>query len=289
MKYFDLHCDTLYEAYKRLEELDHNDLNVSFEKAKVYDDYRQIFAVWTEHGLTSYDAYEQFLRITDLFADEIGQNDILSVEGGSLLEGDFSGKLEYMKDLGVRLLTLVWKDECFIGGAWNTDSGLTDAGKAVVEKMFDSGITPDLAHASDRMIYDVCDIAIRRGLPVVNTHTCSRSICDHKRNITDDMFNMIVSTGGIVGITLYPFHVNNTESCTVSDVIKHIDHFIDIGGSRNLCIGADLDGVEDMLPDGIRNVSDVRLIADMMIDLGYPHTAVEDIFFNNAYNFFKNK
>ena len=81
--------------------------------------------------------------------------------------------LKKLYDMGVRFLTLVWAGECSLGGAHDTDIGLTDFGYEVLNGCFELGIVPDVSHASDVMFWQVYEEAKRRGKPFVATHSNS--------------------------------------------------------------------------------------------------------------------
>ena len=65
MKLFDLHCDTLYEIYKKKESFEHNDCHISLDKAEGLEEYIQVTAIWSEHRLSCREAYEQYRAVID--------------------------------------------------------------------------------------------------------------------------------------------------------------------------------------------------------------------------------
>ena len=88
-----------------------------------------------------------------------------------------------------------------------------------------------------------------------------------------------------MGISLYPPHLWG-ERADISHIIKHIEHYIDIMGVKALCLGCDLDGI-DSAPEKINNVGDLSLLYDKLSKVTGQDVA-DDVFFNNAYNFFIN-
>ena len=81
---------------------------------------------------------------------ENGARLFLAVEGANLLGGDIL-RLDKLYSDGVRFLTLVWKGTSCIGGAWDTDEGLSSFGREVVKRCSELGIVVDLSHASHKM------------------------------------------------------------------------------------------------------------------------------------------
>lgn len=301
---FDLHCDTLYEAHKRGVSLNTNELALSFSRLSQYPRFCQVLAMWSDHRIDGDTAYAHFFKarqkllselvctpvrlcrndaeLADAEADNVGAV-FLAVEGGKLLGTDIS-RLEELYKSDVRFLTLVWNDSCLIGGSNGTDKGLTEFGISVVNRCFEIGIIPDVSHASDKMTDEVIEMCRSAGRVCVATHSNSRSICDHTRNLTDERFCSISKLGGIVGISLAPMHLTPNERCTIDDIVKNIEHYISLGGEDTVCLGCDLDGV-DRLPDGIETVSDIYKIADALGRINYSDDLLEKIFYKNARDF----
>jgi membrane dipeptidase len=300
MNYTDLHCDTALRIYIKKSGLCKNDLHVDAEKAKIYNKYSQIFAIWSDSDKTDDENYEDFFKIRDYFIERCSENDImlcttleeyeehknknraiLSVEGAKLLSDDIN-RLDVLYEHGVRFLTLMWNGICKIGGAFNTDEGLTDFGREVVKKCEELGIIVDLSHSSDRTVADVFEIANK---PVVATHSNSRSVFIHRRNLTDEQFSEVKRRGGIVGISLCGPHVGE-GSVFIKDVIKHIDYYMALGGENTVCFGCDFDGAP--LPEDVKSIADVARIAEDLKNIGYSDELVENIMYKNADNFIAN-
>ena len=306
---FDLHCDTLYESHKQNVSLIKNDLHLDFTRLSEYTPFCQILAMWSDRKIDEDTAYSRFFSARDKLTRELAlaneqgmsihlcrnadepskaQSDgvnavFLAVEGGKLIGNDLS-RLDELYRAGVRFLTLVWNDPCKIGGVNGTDEGLTEFGVSVVKHCFSLGIIPDLSHASDKMCDEVIALCEELDHVCIATHSNSRAVCEHSRNLTDERFCRISKLGGIVGISLAPMHLTHSEECTVYDIIRHIEHYVSIGGENTVCLGCDLDGVET-LPDGICGVSDLYKIADALGRINYTEELIKKIFYANARNF----
>ncbi len=302
---FDLHCDTLYEAHKRNVSLYENDLALSFSRLEKYTKFCQVLAMWTDHHTDGNTAYKNFFEATEKLSDELklhpniklceSADDLqrcekqnlgalfLAVEGGRIL-GDDVTRLDELYKSGVRFLTLVWNDGCAIGGSNGEGIGLTDFGRQVVNRCFTLGIIPDVSHASDKLTDEVISMCAEQKKVCIATHSNSRFVCDHTRNLTDENFVKISKLGGIVGISLAPMHLTLEEKCTVCDIVRHIEHYMSLGGEDTVCLGCDLDGV-DRLPEGITTVSDLYKIADALGGINYTDALIEKIFYTNAKDF----
>ncbi|MBR6513978.1 MAG: membrane dipeptidase [Clostridia bacterium] len=281
MKLIDLHCDTLYEMYKRDCHFDKNELNISLKKAECFDEYKQVLAVWSQNDLSEEECFKQFLSVYEIYKERIPKDfpHVLAVEGGKALGGRIES-LKLLYDMGVCFLTLVWAGECSLGGAHDTDIGLTDFGYEVLNGCFELGIIPDISHASDVMFWQVYEEAKKRGKPFVATHSNSRSVHNHRRNLTDEMFCAIKDVQGVVGISLEPTHTSAGE-VTVRDICKHILHYISLGGEDNICLGCDLDGVTR----NIKDIPDISHLPKLYEALRAEGVDADKIFYNNANNF----
>lgn len=309
LDYVDLHCDTALELYRKGQNLKTNDLAISLDKAAVYPHYAQLFAVWGSKKRTDEEIYNDFLAVSELFCHQVEANSdaivqardgkqlraawengknaaILAVEDARLLAGDLS-RLDVLCERGVRYLTLMWAGESIIGGAHDTDKGLTDFGREVVKRCFALGIVPDISHASARTADEVLTLAEEAGRPVIASHSNAYAVYPHSRNLRDEHFKRLIALGGIVGINLCAHHVKDCSEVYArpEDLLPHIEHFLTLGGAHHVCIGGDLDGAS--LPTGIGNVADVAKIADAMQNKGYSMDLIKDIFSRNAMNFFE--
>ncbi len=288
-KLFDLHCDTLTELYDKNETLANNSCQVSLSHAAVWRQWHQVFAIWSRPESSGEENYKRFWKVREAMLPELqkgkqyGLTSYLAVEGGDLLCGSIE-RLDRLREAGVSILTLVWTGKSCIGGAHDTDIGLTDFGADVVRHCFACGMIPDLSHASDAMFYEVVSMAKEAGKPVIASHSNCRSLCGHRRNLTDTMLRELFSLGGICGINLYPPFLSNGMS-TPETVADHILRMLSCGGEGKICLGCDLDGVE-RLPLGIAHIGDLAKIADVLLAGGLTEQQISGIYFDNAASFF---
>ena len=280
MNYFDLHCDTLYEMYERGVGFEHNGLCVDLTNAKMFGRYARVAAIWTKSGLPDDDAYERYKNILSYAKKNLPKGAVfctsscdvaraledkkiplmLAVEGANLLGGDIS-RLDSLYLDGVRFLTLTWKGESCIGGAWDEDAGLCDFGRLVIKRCAELGIVVD-----------------------VSTHSNSYACCAHGRNLTDDEARAISNRRGIIGISMTPGHLSKSGSADISDIVRHVQHYLSLGLCDNICIGADFDGVVN-LPRGISDERDMIKIDSALKAAGVDEKTREKIFWQNAANF----
>ena len=201
---------------------------------------------------------------------------LLSIEGADLIECDVH-KIKTVADWGVRFLNPVWNRANALSGTVSEEPerGLSDKGRDFIRQMERCGIYADVSHLSDRGFWDLCRMTAR---PIVASHSNSRALCDHPRNLTDDQFRAIRDTGGVVGMNFYSHFIGKQPS--VDDLVRHIEHFLAMDGEKTVCMGGDLDGCEE-LPQGMAGTEDVPKIWQALEERGYPRPLLEDLFWNN--------
>jgi membrane dipeptidase len=305
LKYFDLHCDTITDCYRDKKSLYDNDLQISISHGKKYSPWFQCFAIWItddRRGKSALDYFDvillNFQHELQIHSDTImlcktaadfkaaeQQNKIgavLTVEGGAAAGGSLD-RLQYMADCGVKVMTLTWNSSCEIGDGAGVEfpNGITEFGKRAVKEMERLNMVVDISHASDKLFYDVVDCTKK---PIIATHSNSRKLCNHRRNLTDEQFAVIKVRGGLVGINFVPEFLNDSGEADGEDILRHIEHFLSLGGENCVAFGSDFDGTN--LPKGMTGIESIENIAELMLRHNYSETLVNSILFDNAHHFF---
>jgi membrane dipeptidase len=223
---------------------------------------------------------------------------LMGAEGGHQINESL-GTLRMLHRLGVRYLTLTHNDNV----AWAdsaTDEpvlgGLSDFGREVVTEMNRIGMLVDLSHVSADVMRQALDVS---SVPVVFSHSSARALCDHPRNVPDDVLARLASNGGVCMVTFVPKFVNQevcdwdsaakaaareqgigrddeeaedafleryrrehpAPTATLDDVVAHVEHAREVAGVEHIGIGGDYDGVAE-LPTGLEDVTGYpRLLA----------------------------
>jgi len=211
---------------------------VAYEKAlKEYAD--EIAAVYT---------YEDIAR-----NQEAGKiSFMLTLEDGAVVGGKLE-KLEELFQKGVRMIALTWNfANCF--GMPNSKTpeimsqGLSAFGKEAVVRMQELGIIVDVSHLSDGGFWDVVQLCNK---PFVASHSDCRTLCDHSRNLTDDMLRALADKGGLVGVNFcQAFLKREPDISRIDDIVRHIEHIYKVAGAEVLALGSDFDGIDDVLEFG---------------------------------------
>jgi membrane dipeptidase len=250
-----------------------------------FSEYKQVFAVWSNPDLSPEQGYDRLCRIIDrLESFEIDKSKvILAVEGGSVLNGKLE-RVEKLAEMGVKILTLMWKGVWCTGGAFDTSEGLSEFGVNTVKECFNVGIIPDVSHTSDKSFYHTVKLSELYGKPIIASHSNSRGVYNHPRNITDEMFSIIRQLGGVVGISAYPGHLTDGK-CTTETMLRHIDRYMELDGEDTVCLGCDFDGIETT-PENLSNPGELENLYLELDKRGYGERTINKIFYQNAADFF---
>ena len=121
--------------------------------------------------------------------------------------------VEYFYDRGVRYITLCHSgDNDICDSSFERrnpeDNGLTEFGEQVVAECNRLGIMVDVSHVSDRSFFDVLRVT---EAPVIASHSSVRAICDHPRNLTDEMLEALAENGGVIQICFVSSFVKTPE------------------------------------------------------------------------------
>lgn len=284
---FDAHCDTLLKILDEGASFEENRCEVDLKRMRSYKAYTQVMACFVapEYKRT---ARQRTMSLIGAYGavDEDSVKTILSIEGGEGIK-TIADLLKY-HSLGVKMAALTWNySNHLAAGAHERDKtrGLTAFGKKVVGKMNEIHMLVDVSHLNDKSFYEVAELS---NMPVIASHSCSRSVCNHVRNLTDDMFNIIVKSGGCVGINLYPVFLTKTKHAVIDDAVRHIEHFMSLGGENSIGIGSDFDGVDGCLPEGISGCGDLYKLFDRLLSLNYSEEQVNKISHRNFVRIFEN-
>ena len=281
MNFFDLHCDTAYECFVKKEEFNKNNLCVSAQKGKCFDNWYQTFAFWIRDDLEN--AWDFYLK---MYADFIGKiknppknfTPIFAVEGGALIE-DKLERLLILKQQGIRFITLTWNGENKIAGGCETDKGLTDFGVEVIRQMNNLGLVCDLSHINKKSFLSAVEMAEK---PIV-THSNLKCVCSHKRNLDSKQVELIAQKGGLIGLTFYEKFLGEIF---YESLYKNIYLLCEMGFENNIAIGSDFDGA--VMPKEVKDITYIEGVYRKLNRMGIEKTVLDKIFYKNALNYMLN-
>lgn len=298
-KIFDLHCDTISLALNTNKSIYKNDLHIDLNRGLDSTTWVQTFAIFIEDKYIQNGAFDNFLKQYNFFKSQIEQckdrynnfltnkkiidgkcNYIVSVEGGSMLEGDINNIHELSKR-NIGIFTLTWNSANEIAGGVNSSSGITAFGKEVISELERNNIIVDISHLNEKSFYDVASISKK---PIIASHSNSKAICGNKRNLTDEQIKFIIDNKGLIGLNYYTHFINGKDDCTIDEMCNHVEHILSLGGEHILSLGSDFDGAT--VSSEITDIKGVEKLYNSVIKY-FKKDIADKIFFDNANNFFK--
>ena len=203
----------------------------------------------------------------------------LGIENGYALGKDVNNVRKF-RDMGVSYITLCHNgdnDLCDSARGKGEWKGLSPLGKQMVAEMNRLGVMVDISHAAESTFYDVL---VCSRYPIIASHSSARALCNHPRNLTDDQLKAIAGQGGVVQLCLYKGFINEeAEKASVSDVIRHINHMVDLIGVEHVGIGSDFDGDGELI--GCRASNELINITMHLLKEGYSETDISGIWGGN--------
>jgi membrane dipeptidase len=214
---------------------------------------------WAIDGLMEYDRY--LAAHPDLFvkAESVAHVDLARRSGrmavfylyqNATQFDDDLDRVDMFRRLGVTSSQLTYNDRNLAGvgsRAEGDNGGLTDFGRALVERMNAVGMLVDLSHANMPTMADAIE---HSRMPAVISHTAAAAVHPHRRNTTDENLRALGERGGVVGIAqLRPF-LTYEKKDNLHAYFDHIDHAVQVAGIEHVCIGSDRDHrVIEMTPE----------------------------------------
>jgi len=305
---FDSHCDTITKLMNTNESLDRNAGHLDIQRMREVGLNVQCFAAWISPQYCPDEALQQCIRIIDKFKTEIRihhehiemaksysdiirnqQNGklsaILTIEGGDALQGELAA-LRMFYELGVRALTLTWNHTNQIADGvkdQENSRGLTEFGEQLVKEMNRLGMMVDVSHLSEKSFWDVVKVS---QAPIYASHSNSKMLCNHPRNLNDSQIKAIAEAEGIIGINFYPTFVKENGVANVEHIAAHIQHIRKQVGIQYIGLGGDYDGIDET-PEGMEDILGYEKLLCELRNLGFSISEIEKIFYENFISYFR--
>jgi membrane dipeptidase len=175
---------------------------------------------------------------------------LMGVEGGHMIGNDIR-MVRIFSDLGVRYMTLShfyddeWADSSTDKPAHN---GLTDYGKDIVREMNRQGMLVDISHVSDKTFYDALEVS---KAPLIASHSSCRALCDHVRDMNDDMIKALAAKGGVIQINYEKSFIDqaykDASDKATGGVVEMMAAFKKTCGEDEECVGREMKKIETQL------------------------------------------
>jgi len=172
-------------------------------------------------------------------AKQLGKVGIMfGAQNCSPIEDDI-GMVEIMRELNLMIMQLTYNNQSLLAcGCYEAeDSGVTRFGKQVIKEMNRVGMVVDMSHSAERSTLEAIEISER---PIVISHANPNSFHEAKRNKSDTVLKALGESGGLLGFSLYPFHLKNGPDCSLDDFCDMVANTADLMGIDHIGIGTDL-------------------------------------------------
>jgi membrane dipeptidase len=232
---------------------------------------------------------------------------LLGIEGGHAIE-DSLRLLRRYYDEGVRYMTLThansnhWADSS--GDSNQPNNGLSQFGKEVVAEMNRLGMIVDISHVSDKTFWDALEVS---KAPIFASHSSCRAITPAPRNMTDEMIAALGKKRGVVQINFSCGFLNAGvtrearaqagggaireqgnvreqnpgKRATLADVVRHINHVVEIAGVDAVGLGSDFDGI-GCAPEGLDSVDKWPNLTRALLEEGYTAAEIRKVYGENT-------
>ena len=222
----------------------------------------------------------QAYTVFDLIENKVEEKKsiFIGIENGYAIGKDIDN-IKYFAELGVKYITLSHNrdnDICDSNAGKVEHNGLSEFGKEVVKEMNQCGIIVDISHTSEKTAFDVLAIS---QYPVIASHSSVKSLCNHRRNLSDQLIKAIASKGGVVQICLYHRFLKQKGTASVKDAVDHIDYIVRLVGIDYVGIGSDFDGGGGI--KGLQSASEFPQITMELIRRGYSDEDIAKIWGGN--------
>lgn len=243
---------------------------------------------------------------------------LMGAEGGHSIDSSL-GALRMLHTLGVRYLTLTHNDNVPWADSATDEpalGGLSPFGREVVREMNRIGMIVDLSHVSADTMRDALATTVA---PVMFSHSSARAVCDHPRNVPDDVLAQLLANGGLCMVTFVPKFVSPAvrewdleaadvakaegihsadytayspfleryrtthpqPAATIDDVLAHVEHVREVAGIDHIGLGGDYDGV-GKLPTGLEDVSSYPRLLEALAERGWSDDDLGKLTWSNA-------
>jgi len=223
--------------------------------------------------------------------------------------------VEKVHEHGCRFMQLTYNNQSLLatGCYEKNDSGVTNFGREAIKEMNRVGIVIDMSHSAEKSTFDAIEISEK---PIAITHANPSFWYKAIRNKSNDLLKALASSGGMLGLSLYPHHLKDGSNCTLENFCEMTAKTAEIMGVKNIGIGSDLcinhpDSVVEWMRNGTwtktknygegsKNTPGFPKQPDWFLDargfnnleiglnkIGFNEDETNGILGNNWYNFYK--
>ncbi len=198
------------------------------------------FAEWNKHFEQNADIIMPVYKVEDIkTAKENGKVGIFFGAQNCSPIDDEIGLVEVMRQQGLLIMQLTYNNQSLLatGCYEQNDTGITRFGKQVISEMNRVGMIIDMSHSAEKSTLEAIELSQR---PICISHANPSFAHEALRNKSDTVIKALAEKNGLLGFSLYPFHLPNGSACTLEDFCQMVAKTADMVGVDVLGIGSDL-------------------------------------------------
>lgn len=163
---------------------------------------------------------------------------VFGFQNCSPIEDDLA-LIQVLHDLGVRIMQLSYNNQSLLatGCYEDDDPGITRFGKQAIMEMNRVGMVIDMSHSAERSTLEAIELSLR---PIAITHANPSFFHDALRNKSEKVIRALAESGGIMGCSLYPFHLPSGADCTLEQFCQMVAQTVEMMSIDQVAIGSDM-------------------------------------------------
>ena len=234
------YCNWSREIFQINNEARLDAVHVTIAYHEDFDEVKKNVEIWNKH----FQEYKNLIIHGKTFQDierahqEKKTAIFFGFQNCSPIEDDI-GLVESVHKMGARFMQLSYNNQSLLatGCYEKTDSGVTRMGKEVIKEMNRIGVVIDMSHSAEKSTLDAIEISSK---PIAITHANPLFWFAAKRNKSNEVLKELATSGGMLGLSLYPHHLKDTSNCTLESFCEMAAQIAELMGIKNIGIGSDL-------------------------------------------------
>ena len=234
------YCNWSKEIFQINNEAKLDAVHVTIAYHEDFDEVKKNVEIWNKH----FQEYKNLIIHGKTFQDIERANQekktaiFFGFQNCSPIEDDI-GLVESVHKMGARFMQLTYNNQSLLASGCyeKTDSGVTRMGKEVIKEMNRIGLVVDMSHSAEKSTFDAIELSSK---PIAITHANPSFWFAAKRNKSNELLKALADSEGILGLSLYPYHLKDRSNCTLESFCEMTAKTAELMGVEHIGIGSDL-------------------------------------------------
>ena len=234
------YCNWSKEIFQINNEAKLDAVHVTIAYHEDFDEVKKNVEIWNKH----FQEYKNLIIHGKTFQDierahqEKKTAIFFGFQNCSPIEDDI-GLVESVHKMGARFMQLTYNNQSLLASGCyeKTDSGVTRMGKEVIKEMNRIGLVVDMSHSAEKSTFDAIELSSK---PIAITHANPSFWFAAKRNKSNELLKALADSEGMLGLSLYPYHLKDRSNCTLESFCEMTAKTAELMGVEHIGIGSDL-------------------------------------------------